>query len=124
MWHAIVRVGQGPRVQIPVLRVVIEVALYDCLKGAVVPFHLTVRLWMISRGKLVFHVKNGAHRSKELRVETSAVVGKQIFRRSVDQRPFVSKRACYCLGGYVLDRYRLGQFRIPVRYHQEVLVTS
>ena len=54
--------------------VIIEIALDRGLQGAVVPFHLSIRLWVVGRSELVIHVQDLTHALEEIRGEALAII--------------------------------------------------
>ena len=70
----IVRIRERPRVEIPVVRVVVKIRFDSCFERPVEPFYLAIGLRMVGRSELVLDVEYLTYRLKELRRETLSVV--------------------------------------------------
>ena len=86
-------VGKGQRssIEVPISRMVREIASNHRFDCPVEAFGLPIGLGMIGCRERVVHVENLAYTLKELRSETAAIVGDEVFRRAIIEDPFVNE---------------------------------
>ena len=75
MWLKVVCVGQNRCVEVRVLRIIIQIALYNGFESSVKSLDLSVGLRIISHCELIMNVHDLTDIQKELRGKTLAAVG-------------------------------------------------
>ena len=94
MRSAIVIIRQSQSVQVPVCRMIVQIALDSCFEGSHKPFCLAIRLRMIRSSELVLKVHDTAYILEELCYKALSVVCLEVSWRSINQSPVNYECSC------------------------------
>ena len=74
MWLAVVSVCKSRFVEVPVSRMMVQIALDSSVESSVESFYLTVRLGMIRHRELITPIQNSANVLEELACKVLSVI--------------------------------------------------